>query len=130
MPAGRPTSYRPEYCDDVIQMGEEGYSVMEMAAALKVVRNTLVTEWPNAHPEFLIALTHARQASQSWWERKGRECLIMAPGQGTFNASVWSRSMAARFPEDWRENKGVELTGAGGGPVEMRQVTFVAPDAK
>ena len=48
----------------------------------------------------------------------------------TFNASVWSRSMAARFPEDWRENKGVEVTGANGGPVEMRQVTFVAPDGK
>ena len=35
-----------------------------------------------------------------------------------FNGSVWAKSMAARFPDDWRENKGVELTGAGGGPVQ------------
>jgi hypothetical protein len=111
-------------------MGAEGYSVVEMAAELKVSRNTLETNWPKEHPEFLEAFTQARLESQAWWERKGRDCLIMAPGQGTFQASVWSRSMAARFPEDWRENKGVELTGAGGGPVEVRQVTFVAPDAK
>jgi hypothetical protein len=130
MPAGRPTDYRPEYCEQVIAMGEQGYSVVEMCAELKVVRNTLVTEWPKANPEFLTALTHAKQLSQAWWERKGRDCLIMGPGQGTFNASVWSRSMAARFPEDWRENKGVELTGPGGGAVEVRQVTFVTPDGK
>lgn len=111
MPAGRPTDYRPEYCEEVIAMGEEGYSVVEMCAALKVVRNTMVIEWTRDHPEFLTAMTHAKQASQSWWERKGRDCLIMTPGQGTFNTGVWSRSMAARFPEDWRENKGVEVTG-------------------
>jgi hypothetical protein len=130
MPAGRPTDYRPEYCERVIAMGREGYSVVEMAAELECDRKTLERAWTEANPEFLRAMTQARQLSQAWWERKGRECLIMGQGQGTFNASVWSRSMAARFPEDWRENKGVELTGAGGGPVEVRQVTFVAPDGK
>lgn len=130
MPGGRPSDYRPEYCDAVIEMGEQGFSVVEMAAALKVSRNTLETNWPKDHPEFLEAFTHARVASQAWWERMGRESLIMSPGQGTFQASVWSRSMAARFPADWRENKGVEVTGANGGPIETRQVTFVAPDGK
>jgi hypothetical protein len=35
--------------------------------------------------------------------------------------------MAARFPEEWRENKGVELTGAGGGPVQhVARIELVA----
>ena len=111
-------------------MGEEGYSIVEMAADIKCARSTLEKEWPAANPAFSEALTHARLLSQSWWERKGRDCLIMAPGQGTFNASVWSRSMAARFPEDWRENKGVELTGANGGPVQIAKVERSIIDPK
>jgi hypothetical protein len=44
-----------------------------------------------------------------------------------FNSSVWSRSMAARFPEEWRESSKTELTGAGGGPVQNHlTVEFVS----
>ena len=129
MPAGRPTDYRPEYCADVIEFGSQGKSLTWMAATLGIAKATL-QNWEKEHPEFLVAMTQARALSQQWWEDAGQQNMLMAPGQGTFNASVWSRSMAARFPEDWRENKGVEVTGANGGPVEMRQVTFVAPDGK
>lgn len=110
---GRPSLYDPAYCEAVIAMGEEGASVVEMAHAIGVVKQTLY-DWEKAHPEFLDALTRAREASQVWWEKAGRTGMVT---QG-FNASVWSRSMAARFPQDWREVKGTELTGAGGGPVE------------
>lgn len=119
MPAGRPSKYRPEYCDRVIELGKEGCSVVEMAADIGVARNTLETEWPSAHPDFLEAMTQARQLSQAWWERQGRVNLMVPPGVGTFQASVWSRSMAARFPHDWRENRGVELSGSGGGPIQQ-----------
>ena len=93
-------------------MGESGCSVVEMCAAIKCARSTLEKEWPAAHSEFSAALTQARLASQAGWEATGRDCLVMQPGQGTFQASVWSRSMAARFPDDWRENKGVEVSGS------------------
>ena len=129
MPAGRPTDYRPEYCADVIEFGSQGKSLTWMAATLGIAKSTLQL-WEKDIPEFSAAMTRARALSQQWWEDAGQQNMVMAPGQGTFNASVWSRSMAARFPEDWRENKGVELTGSNGGPVEVRQVTFVAPDAK
>ena len=114
----------------MIKFGSLGYSVVEMAAEIGVVRNTLERQWTEVHPEFLTAFTRAKQLSQAWWERKGRDCLIMKPGDGTFNASVWSRSMAARFPEDWRENKGVELTGANGGPVQFAKVERSIIDPK
>lgn len=100
---GRPTKYDSSYCDQVIQLGKLGMSVVEMAANLGVGRTTLERDWPEAHEEFSQALTHARECSQAWWESMGRSNLIMGPQTGTFQASVWSRSMAARFPNDWRE---------------------------
>lgn len=101
MAAGRPTDYDPAFCERVIELGREGKSVVEMAAEIGVSRNTLETNWPEANPEFLEALGIAREASQAWWEAKGRDALE----KSVFQASVWSRSMAARFPKDWRESK-------------------------
>ena len=110
---GRPSDYDPSYCEKVIELGQEGASVIEMAHEIGVVKQTLY-DWEKAHPEFLDAMTRAREASQVWWEAMGRKGMLMSG----FNASVWSRSMAARVPRDWREVKGTELTGKDGGPVE------------
>lgn len=114
MPAGRPSLYKPEYCESVLEMGKQGYSVVEMAAEIGVARSTLEEAWPSANPEFSEALTRARECSQAWWERTGRVGMV----ENTINPSIWSRSMAARFPRDWREVKGTELTGKDGGPVQ------------
>jgi hypothetical protein len=116
---GRPSEYKPEYCEKIIELGCEGMSVVEMAAEIGCHRETLEENWPAAYPDFSEAFTRAKQLSQAWWEKQGRINLLLAPGVGTFNGSVWSRSMAARFPKDWREQKGVELTGKDGGPVSV-----------
>jgi hypothetical protein len=113
---GRPSSYDPSYCERVIELGQDGASVVEMAHAIGVVKQTIY-DWEKEHPEFLDAMTRAREASQVWWEVAGR----MGLAADKFNASVWSRSMAARFPKDWREVKGTELTGKDGAPVETVQ---------
>lgn len=103
MPAGRPTSYDPAYCDAVIELGRAGKSKVQMAAHFDVAKQTLLN-WADAHPEFMDALTRATTLAQDWWETQGQIGLTA----DKFNGSVWSRSMAARFPEDWREVKGVE----------------------
>jgi hypothetical protein len=121
----RPSTYLPEYCEKVIELGAQGMSVVEMAAEIGVHRETLEENWPAAHPEFSEAFTRARVLSQAWWEKQGRVNLLLPPGAGAFNSSVWSRSMAARFPKDWRESKGVELTGKDGGPVEVNRIELV-----
>ena len=107
----RPSTYDPAYCEKVIELGKAGMSVVEMAAHIGVGRTTLERDWPAAHPEFSQALTHARECSQAWWETIGRVNLLMPPQTGTFNASVWSRSMAARFPNDWREKTEQKIEG-------------------
>jgi transposase len=130
MAAGRPTDYKPEYCELVIELGRKGMSVVEMASEIGVARNTLETLWTAKHPEFQEAFTKAREASQSWWEAMGRTNLIMPPQSGTFQASVWSRSMAARFPNDWREKSETAHTGPNGGPLEITQITRKVVDPK
>ena len=126
MAAGRPTDYDAAYCERVMELGRLGMSVVEMAADIGVARSTLEALWPEAHPEFKEAFTQARQLSQAWWESMGRVNLIMAPQSGTFQASVWSRSMAARFPADWREKS--ETTHAGA--VEIKTITRKIVDTK
>ena len=128
MPAGRPTDYKPEYCDQVIEMGNIGMSVVEMAATLGIVKSTMTDLWPVAHPEFKVALTQARECAQSWWETMGRVNLIMPQGSGTFQAAVWSRSMAARFPADWREKSETTLQGADGGAIKTESTVVISAE--
>lgn len=125
MPAGRPSEYDPTYCERVIELGKQGASVVEMACAIGVSRPTLETNWPEAHPEFLEAFTRAKMESQVWWEKKGRDNLET---QG-FQQAMWSRSMAARFPHDWRETSRKELTGPDGAPMELTRIerTIIDP---
>lgn len=115
MPAGRPSLYDPAYCEKVIEWGSKGKSKAWIAAELDVIPQTL-DNWADEHPEFLGALTRAVTKSQQWWEDAGQSGLA-TPG---FNSSVWSRSMAARFPNDWREKTETknEHSGPGGKPIE------------
>lgn len=123
MPAGRPSDYDPAFCDEVIRLGQEGASIAKMAYTLGVAKNTL-TAWAEAHPEFLSAFTYAKLASQVWWEDKGRDG--MEKSSQEFQSSIWSRSMAARFPEDWREKTGVDHT-SDGKAIQGLAVAFVKP---
>lgn len=113
MAGGRPTDYDPAYCEVVIALGKEGKSLTVMAAELGVSRDTIY-EWSRVHQEFSDAITRAKVLSQAWWENTGQSAMFM-PG---FNASVWSRSMAARFPEEWRESSKTELVGKDGGAIK------------
>lgn len=123
----RPTLYSEDICDQVIEFGRAGKSLTWMAATLGVSRECIY-EWMRVHPSFSDAMTHARALSQAWWEDEGQKNMLLAPGVGVFNASVWSRSMSARFPEEWRENTKTEITGPNGGPVQNHlTVEFVKP---
>lgn len=120
MPAGRPSKYSSEYCERAIEYGKAGKSVTWIAAELGIGRETLY-RWTEEHPEFRDAINRAQEYAQQWWEDAGQRGME-TPG---FSAPIWSRSMAARFPKDWRENKGVELSGA----VQIESVTKEQRDA-
>lgn len=108
-PGGRPpgsSEYKPEYDEMVIAWGKQGKSRAWIADELGVVRNTL-KNWEAAYPSFLTAMERAQTAAQRWWEEAGQNGMFTRE----FNAPIWSRSMAARFPDDWRESKDMNLNG-------------------
>lgn len=121
----RPSSYDPAYCEQVIEYGRDGKSLTWIATEIGVVKQT-IHNWMKEFPEFLDAMTRAKDLAQRWWEDKGQEGLT---SQG-FNASVWSRSMAARFPDDWREVKGQEISGPGGAAIPISETRRVIVDPK
>lgn len=100
----RPSKYDPAFCDRVLELGAQGMSKVEIAMDLGVCRKT-IDNWAAQFPDFLRAITHAKDAEQAWWERQGRENVT----KPVFQASMWSRSMAARFPDDWREKSEVDM---------------------
>ena len=101
-PVGRPSKYDPSFCERVIELGRLGKSRVSIACELDVCLASL-ERWEEEYPEFRGAMERARQFAQHWWEEKGVEGMLAGPG--SFNAAIWSRSMAARFPETWREKR-------------------------
>lgn len=100
MERGRPTSYDAAYCERVIEYGKQGKSRTWIAAELGCTRQTL-GNWEQANPDFLHAMEISNARAQQWWEDAGQVGMC----DSTINASIWSRSMAARFPAEWREKQ-------------------------
>ena len=96
---GRPTVYLPEMCEQVIGWGRQGKSKAWIASRLEISRQTLDV-WMKEKTDFSDAMTRALAHSQAYWEDLGQDNI----SDREFNASVWSRSMGARFPDDWRES--------------------------
>lgn len=127
-PVGRPSLYDPSYCDKVVELGALGKSVEQISSVLGVSLRTMYT-WRDAYPEFLHALDEAKAAEQTWWEDQAQAYMLEHKDGAKLNASIWSRSMAARFPKKYRESVKQEITGENGAPLLTNiAVSFVNPN--
>lgn len=99
-PGGRPSNYDPEYCEAVKECGAKGWSRAQIAAYLGTTRQTIIT-WEERHPEFLDAMTAAKELALAWWEHAGQMGMFMQ----TFSASAYSLQIRNRFPADYRDAK-------------------------
>jgi transposase len=126
-PVGRPSLYKPEYCEEVIALGKIGKSVEQIASRLGFSLRTMY-QWRDDHEEFLHALEEAKQHELAWWEDQADSYMVETKDGPRLNATLWSRSMAARFPKKYRESTKTEITGADGTPLLSGiQVSFVKP---
>jgi len=101
---GRPTKYKPEMCDIVVELMMEGASKTEVMAELGIWRETFY-RWVNEKPEFSDTLKKGQQLSQAWWERNGRINLE----NKQFNYTGWYMNMKNRF--DWSDRNDIRQTG-------------------
>jgi hypothetical protein len=104
---GRPTLYKPEYCDAVVAHMAGGFSLTSFAASVGVCRET-VSEWCRVHPDFSVAAKRGKAVCAAWWERVNAN--LAQTGQGNATACVFGlKNMAA---DDWRDKHEHALSGA------------------
>jgi len=101
---GRPTKYKPEMCETVIELMKEGASQQEVLAALDISNDTFY-RWKSENQEFSETIKRGIQLSQAWWERKGRISL----DDRQFNSSLWYMNMKNRFK--WADKQEVKNDG-------------------
>lgn len=124
---GRPSKYDPALCALIEPLGKQGKSRWQIASELGI-HPTNIVDWEAVHEEFRNALLQARYDSLKYWEDLAQQHMIENPGGPKLNTGLWSRSMAARFPAEYRENSKVEVTGKNGGAIEVDHVHNFAQD--
>lgn len=107
MAGGRPTDYKPEYCEAVIEHMKEGASLTSFAASLNVARST-INVWMDANPEFSEAVKAGKAHCAAWWEKVSRSNAV----EGGGNATLCIFGLKNMAPDEWREKQEIEHSGS------------------
>ncbi len=110
--AGRPTKYKPAYCEEVISLMGEGLSFMAACASLGVHRTTAY-DWVKEYPDFAAAHELGRGKRVLFLERD----LLKAESGPQVTSRIFALKNAA--PEEWRDKHEHEHGGKGGGPLQV-----------
>jgi hypothetical protein len=104
MAGGRPSKYKKEYCEQLLEHGKKGLSLETFAGQIGVDRDTL-KEWAKKHKEFSAAKKKFEDLSQFVWEQYGIAGMV-GKIKG-FNAAVWIFNMKNRF--SWRDKREITI---------------------
>lgn len=113
-PVGRPSSYDPAYCEQVLEVMGKGLSLTAFAGHISVDRAT-IDNWRQEYPEFFLACRQG-QAKRTQCLETGMLDPAM-PGPAV-HARRFALSNAA--PEEWREKQQLEHSGPNGGPISTK----------
>jgi hypothetical protein len=138
MPAGRPTKYKPEYCELGFNYSLLGATDKEMAALFEVDEAT-INRWKIEYPEFCESLKRGKEEADAKVAKKlyHRALGYEHPEDKIFNDSgeplivptikhyppdptaaiFWLKN---RQPQKWRDRKEHELTGKDGAPLQAQ----------
>jgi hypothetical protein len=95
---GRPTKYRKEFCQKLIDHMAEGFSFESFGAIVDTNRSNL-HKWIKEHEEFREAKTLAKEKERLWWEKLHRKCADT--GEGNATMIVWAQKN--KFPKQYYE---------------------------
>jgi hypothetical protein len=121
MPAGRPTSYDPKFCEMLIDHMAKGYSFESFGSVTDTCKDTLY-EWVKVHPEFSDSRKKALDKNRFWWETQAIENILNKKEmtrdkdgntvlvETSINAPIWIFNMKNRFKEEWRDKQEIETT--------------------
>ena len=105
---GRPSDYKPEYCELVCEELAKGYSLGGFAGLIGVARST-INDWINRYPDFAEACARASGNRQRHWEGKAIE-VGETGGKGSQGQMViFALTNVGR--EDWKNRQDIEVSG-------------------
>lgn len=113
---GRPSKYRPEYCEKVITLMREGLSKTEVCAELDISWDTLA-RWQKEIAEFSEAIKKGQKLSEAWWMRLGRENLY----NKDFKHQLYYMNMKNRF--GWCDRQESKVTGTCDIDIEQKNIS-------
>ncbi len=108
---GRPTKYKPEYCQMLIEHGKKGLSFDSFAGAIGISRETLF-DWARDITEFSDAKRQCTEFSRSFWDSKALEALSekneydergRVINSTRINPTVLIFNLKNRFRDQWRD---------------------------
>lgn len=102
---GRPTKYKPEYCEMLIEHMANGLSFESFAGLISVNLDTLY-EWDKVQTAFSEAKKAGFEANRLFYERAGVQQVLT--GQGSATALIFN--LKNRFPKQWRDKQEVDTT--------------------
>jgi transposase-like protein len=105
---GRPSTYKPEYCQIVIEIMSRGESMAAVGAELGVGRSVLM-KWREDHHDFLEACETGQALAQKWWEKLA---MSVATGHASTH-EVYKKAnygmimfmMSRRFPDYYNKTQ-------------------------
>lgn len=125
MPAGRPTDYKEAYCEEVVNFMAQGYSLTAFAGEIGVSRQT-ITNWMDAHPEFLASVKKGKAKCARWWEDFARGAATgELQGKGAATISIFGLKNMA--PDDWADKQQVDHRSSDGS-MTPQVVQYALPD--
>ena len=105
MPNGRPTLYKPQFCDDIVKrtMMGEWKATNEQIAEYCGVDKESVRFWRREHPEFDQAVRKAKLLA----DNRVAGCLYHMAVSGNVQAQIhWLNN---RRPDEWRSKHDVDM---------------------
>lgn len=107
---GRPTTFKPEYGDKILELMTSGLSLAASAAEINIDRER-VYAWMEKKPEFRHTVKIAQVKRQLFLERR----LFSADSGPVVTSTIFALKNAS--PEDWREKHVLEHSGPDGGAI-------------
>jgi len=120
---GRPTKYKPEYCDQIIDFMAEGKSLLQFACSIGVHTDT-IQEWKNVYPDFSVAIKKGQEESQAFWEGELKEMM----GGRKCNPALVKLYFANRFGWSDRTETRTDITSSDGSLKLPSKIELSAPE--
>jgi transposase len=118
---GRPTLYKPEYCDLAKEFMGQGFSLTAFAGEIDVSRET-VYAWERGIPEFSDAIKVARAKRVGFLEVD----LLNAESGPKVTSRIFALKNACA--DEWSDKVVQQHQGPNGGPVEYRNLDKLTDD--